>query len=113
MCLQFLQALFGKLPEFFKDENELRALWSVPDTRRKLLEGLAEKGFGRDQLAEMLKIIDSVGVGELDQGKLTPLLQLKYNDSLADAVADLGKPEEIGKVFSGFQKYLYQQQAAA
>ena len=50
---QFMEMLFGKLPEFFKDEAELRALWSVPDTRRKLLQGLAEKGFGRDQLAEM------------------------------------------------------------
>jgi type I restriction enzyme R subunit len=26
-----------------------------------------------------------------------------------DAVADLGRPDEIGKVFSGFQKYLYQE----
>ncbi len=49
----------------------------------------------------------SVGVEELDQTKLTPLLRLKYNDSIADAVADLGKPEEIGKVFTGFQRYLY------
>ncbi len=56
---QFMEALFGKLPEFFKDEAELRTLWSVPDTRKKLLEGLAEKGFGKDQLAEMQKIIDA------------------------------------------------------
>jgi type I restriction enzyme, R subunit len=49
-----------------------------------------------------------VGVDELDQEKLTPLLRLRYNDSLSDAVADLGRPDEIGKVFSGFQKYLYQ-----
>jgi type I restriction enzyme R subunit len=55
----------------------------------------------------------SVGVGELDQEKLTPLLRLKYRDSIADAVADLGRPEEIGKVFIGFQKYLYQQHAVA
>ena len=55
----------------------------------------------------------SVGVEELDQAKLTPLLHLKYHDSIADAIADLGKPEEIGRVFIGFQKYLYQQQAAA
>ena len=34
---QFMQLLFGKLPEFFKDEAELRALWSAPDTRRKLI----------------------------------------------------------------------------
>lgn len=157
---QFMEALFGRLPEFFRDEEELRRLWSAPDTRRKLLEGLAEKGFGHDQLAEMQKLIDaeqsdlfdvlahvayalepltrkeradrarpligphfddrqrafldfvlahyvSIGVEELDQAKLTPLLKLKYRDSIADAVADLGKPEDIGRVFAGFQKYLY------
>lgn len=52
-----------------------------------------------------------VGVQELDQEKLTPLLRLKYNNSIADAVAHLGKPEDIGRVFIGFQKYLYQQEA--
>ena len=157
---QFMEALFGKLPDFFKDEDELRALWSAPDTRKKLLDGLGEKGFGKDQLAEMQKIIDAeksdlfdvlahvayalepltreeradramavisenfnpkqkvfldfvlshyvaLGVDELDQSKLTPLLKLKYHDSIPDAVADLGRPDEIGKVFSGFQRYLY------
>ena len=49
-----------------------------------------------------------VGVEELAQDKLSPLLKLKYHNAIADAVADLGKPEEIGKVFTGFQKYLYQ-----
>jgi type I restriction enzyme R subunit len=53
-----------------------------------------------------------VGVGELDQDKLSPLLRLKYHDSIKDAVDDLGAPDEINKVFVGFQKYLYQQQAA-
>ena len=53
------------------------------------------------------------GVEELDQEKLPPLLRLKYHDSIADAVADLGRPDEIGKVFTGFQKYLYQDQASA
>lgn len=49
-----------------------------------------------------------VGVGELDQDKLSQLLKLKYNNAISDAVADLGRPEEIGNVFVGFQKYLYQ-----
>lgn len=49
-----------------------------------------------------------VGVEELDQDKLTPLLKLKYHNAIADAVADLGNPAEIGEVFSCFQKYLYQ-----
>jgi type I restriction enzyme, R subunit len=161
---QFMELLFGKLPEFFKNEEELRALWSVPDTRKQLLNGLAEKGFGHEQLAEMQKIIDAEksdlfdvlgyvayalppltrearaarargainerfnskqqsflnfvlahyvgeGVDELAQEKLTPLLRLKYSNSTADAVRDLGDPEEIRQAFVGFQKYLYQPSA--
>jgi type I restriction enzyme R subunit len=36
---------------------------------------------------------------------------LKYHNSITDAVADLGRPDEIDKIFTGFQKYLYQQSA--
>jgi type I restriction enzyme R subunit len=157
---QFLELLYGKLPEFVKDEAELRELWSSPDTRRKLLQGLEEKGFGAAQLAEMQVIINAansdlfdvlahvayalqpipreeraaharlyihskctskqqlflnfvlqhyvtLGVQELALEKLTPLLQLRYQNSIADAVADLGRPEGIGQLFSGFQRYLY------
>ena len=161
---QFMENLYGKFPDFFQDEAELRSLWSVPDTRAKLLEGLAEKGFGIDQMTEMQKIIDAEksdlfdvlahvafaltpltreeratrakleiqthfdckqqafldfvlaqyvkeGVGELNQEKLSPLLKLKYNNAIADAVADLGQPEKIKNTFSEFQKYLYQRGA--
>jgi ethanolamine ammonia-lyase small subunit len=33
-------------------------------------------------------------------------LRLQYNDSIADAGADLGRPDEIGKVLGVSQKYL-------
>ena len=56
---QFMEMLFGKLPDFFKDEDELRTLWSAPDTRAKLMEGLAEGGFGHEQMTEMQAIIDA------------------------------------------------------
>jgi type I restriction enzyme R subunit len=56
---QFLECLFGVLPEFFKDEDELRAIWSDPTTRKALLGGLADKGFGREPLAEMQQAIDA------------------------------------------------------
>ena len=49
----------GALLEFFKDEDQLRAIWSDPATRKALLLGLADKGFGRDALAEMQQIIDA------------------------------------------------------
>ena len=54
---QFLQQLFGDLPGFFSDEDQLREIWSHPDTRSKLLEGLAEKGYSQEQLAEIRKLI--------------------------------------------------------
>lgn len=56
---QFLEVLYGALPEFFKDEDELRRIWSAPDTRKALLAGLADKGFGREPLGKMQKIIEA------------------------------------------------------
>ncbi len=44
--------------------------------------------------------------------KLTPLLRLKYRNSIADAVVDLGKPEDIGRLFVAFQRFLYVEQVA-
>lgn len=59
---------------------------------------------------KVLKYVDFDFVLGADGVKI---LWLKYHNSIVDTVADLGKPEEIGKVFTGFQKYLYQQQASA
>ncbi len=56
---QFMEMLFGKLPDFFKNEDEPRSIWSAPDTRAKLMEGLAEGGLGHDQMTEMQVIIDA------------------------------------------------------
>lgn len=56
---QMVEKLFGELPHFFKDEDELRALWSQPDTRKALLQGLAEKGFGSEQLTEIGRMIEA------------------------------------------------------
>jgi hypothetical protein len=53
----------------------------------------------------------TLGVQELALDKLTPLLQLRYQNSIADAVADLGRPEEISQLFAGFQRYLYEPSA--
>jgi type I restriction enzyme R subunit len=56
---EFVTRLFGEIPELFKNEDELRSLWSRPDTRKALLSGLAEKGYGDEQLAEMSRLIDA------------------------------------------------------
>jgi len=56
---EFLESLFGKLPDFFKSEDELRKIWSDPVTRKALLEKLAEAGFGLDELANLQKMINA------------------------------------------------------
>jgi hypothetical protein len=56
---QFVERLFGELPQFFKDEDELRRLWSLPDTRKALLSGLSEKSYGATQLAEISVMINA------------------------------------------------------
>ncbi len=58
-AMQFVEQLFGELPELFSNEEELREIWSQPDTRQKLLEQLEEKGFGMAQLEEMKAIVDA------------------------------------------------------
>jgi type I restriction enzyme R subunit len=56
---EFVERLFGEIPELFKNEDELRAIWSRPDTRKALLAGLAEKGYGDEQLTEISRLIDA------------------------------------------------------
>ncbi len=57
---QFVEYLYGQVPDLFRSEDELRQIWSQPDTRQKLLEQLEEKGFGNEQLEEMKAIVDAV-----------------------------------------------------
>jgi type I restriction enzyme, R subunit len=47
---EFMENLFGKLPDLFKSEEELRQIWSNPLTRRTLLEKLDEAGFSKGDL---------------------------------------------------------------
>jgi type I restriction enzyme, R subunit len=161
---EFIERLYGDLPELFKDEQELREIWGRPDTRKALLEGLAEKGYGEDALTEVARMIDAEdsdlfdvlsyirfasapisrkervathsslifsrctgkqrdfldfvldqyvrqGVGELDDAKLPQLLELKYH-AVNDAVAELGSVGDIRDLFTGFQRHLYEPEAA-
>lgn len=56
---EFLDNLFGELPELFKSEAELRELWSNPMTRRTLLEKLQEAGYGEEEFTSLKKLIDA------------------------------------------------------
>ena len=55
---QFMQTLFGDIPRFFESEEQLIKIWSVPETREKLLETLSEAGYSEDQLGELRKLVN-------------------------------------------------------
>lgn len=55
---EFLDRLYGEIPEFFKSEEELRKIWSAPNTRKALLEKMESAGFGREDLLQLQKIVD-------------------------------------------------------
>jgi type I restriction enzyme R subunit len=54
---EFLQNLFGELPNFLNSEAELREIWSSPITRAILLDKLEEAGFGKANLTLLQKAI--------------------------------------------------------
>ncbi len=56
---EFLQRMFGELPELFTSEEDLREQWSDPRTREALLMGLADRGFEEDKLQALKELIDA------------------------------------------------------
>jgi type I restriction enzyme R subunit len=53
----FIERMFGELPKLFKDEDELRKLWGNPDTRKALLEQLADRGYDSTVLKQIRQAI--------------------------------------------------------
>ena len=70
---EFMESLFGKLPELFKSEKELRTIWSNPITRRTLLEKLEEPGFGKDDLLILQNLVN------LEKSDLFDVLEYVFN----------------------------------
>jgi type I restriction enzyme R subunit len=56
---EFVSKMFGDLPALFTNEAELRAIWSNPDSRKTLLSGLEDKGYGQDELEAVKELISA------------------------------------------------------
>jgi type I restriction enzyme R subunit len=70
---EFLSNLFGELPKLFKDEEELRKIWSNPITRRTLLEKLDDAGFPKSDLRTLQKLVD------MEKSDLYDVLEYVFN----------------------------------
>lgn len=100
---QFMTHLYGKLPELFKDEDELRRLWSNPDTRAKLIDGLAEKGFDRDIMAEMQKLIEAENSDLFD---VLAHVAYAYDPKSREQRAELAKKTGYGRYSDPQREFL-------
>lgn len=56
---EFLERLFGDLSGIVADEDQLRAVWSDPDTREHFLQQLADRGYEQDRLDDIRRLIDA------------------------------------------------------
>jgi len=72
----FLNNLMGDIPNLFKSEVELRALWSNPMTRKTLLEKLATAGYGLEELNALRKLVDA------ENSDLFDVLEYVFNSDI-------------------------------
>ena len=56
---EFIQSIFGMTPSLFKNEENLREIWSNPETRRKLMAQLSEAGFTKEHIEQAKKLISA------------------------------------------------------
>ena len=73
---EFLNNLFGELPKLFTSEEELRAIWGNPTTRRILLEKLEDAGFGKAELSTLQTLINA------ENSDLFDVLEYVFNSDI-------------------------------
>lgn len=94
---EFMDNLFGAMPEFFKSEDELRKIWSDPVTRKAFLEKISAIGYGKDELEMLQKMIDA------EQSDLFDVLN--YVSFLTPAISRVERVEQAkGKIFEGLNE---------
>jgi type I restriction enzyme, R subunit len=113
---EYLKELYDYLPNFFKNEDDLRSEWKNPISRKKLLNGLEKKGFGKNNLKEIQNIIlkDDCDVFDVlayvgfksntktlkERSKLArEIIKDKYSNEKLDFIEFLLNQYEMGGVF--------------
>ena len=94
---QFIEELFGRMPDFFSSSEDLHRIWSDPELREALLDKMADAGYSKDILKDIRRLIDAENCDLLDVLEYiayatTPIERReraerlkKYMESLSDA----------------------------
>lgn len=92
---EYVQRLFGRIPEFFSGADDLRQKWSNPETREELLQTLDEAGFAEEKLnllknmlkmqrCDLLDVLEYIAYNStpMERAKRVDLVKKQYVDSL-------------------------------
>ncbi|MCR5680703.1 MAG: hypothetical protein K6G08_10940, partial [Prevotella sp.] len=92
---EYVKKLFGRIPEFFSDADDLREKWSNPETREQLLRTLDEAGFAEEKLlllrnmlnmqkCDLLDVLEYIAYDStpIERAKRVELVKKQYVDAL-------------------------------
>lgn len=92
----YVEKLFGRIPEFFSDADDLREKWSNPETREELLRTLDEAGFAEEKLnllrnmlkmqkCDLLDVLEYIAYNStpIERAKRVELVKQQYVDALS------------------------------
>ena len=92
---EYVKKLFGRIPDFFSDADDLREQWSNPETREQLLKTMDEAGFAEEKLnllrnmlklqkCDLLDVLEYIAYDStpIERAKRVELVKKKYVDSL-------------------------------
>ncbi|CAM3401581.1 EcoAI/FtnUII family type I restriction enzme subunit R [Zobellia roscoffensis] len=99
---EFMNQLYGDLPSLVADEDALRKIWSLPSTRKNLLEELSEKGYTDAQLEDLRNLVH----GE-DSDLFDVLSYVAYHKDLVPRLARADKAKiKLGDYNQKQQEFL-------
>lgn len=107
----FIKHLFGKLPEFYSTEQELRDIWSDPMTRKSLLEKLDEAGYSFESLNTLRDLVadpdsDLFDVLELISFQVSPITRAARVQAAESAIFEGLSPDQREFVEFVLAKYI-------
>jgi type I restriction enzyme R subunit len=92
---EYVEKLFGRIPEFFSGADDLREKWSNPETREQLLRTLDEAGFAEEKLlmlknmlkmhkCDLLDVLEYIAYDStpIERVKRVELVKKQYVDAL-------------------------------
>lgn len=100
---QFLERLFGDLSGLIVDEDALRAEWSDPDRREKLIAVLADRGYDTDKLDHMRRLIDAPNSDLFD---VLAYIRFTSRPKTRDERARLAEKDGLGVVEGEMRSFL-------